>query len=45
MAGTDTVMIDVAVRLVPSVLMADIVVVPTATAVIKPDEFTVAMDV
>lgn len=45
MAGMDTVMEHVAVRLVPSVLMADIVVVPTATAVIKPDEFTVAMDV
>ncbi len=35
----------VAVRLVPSVLTADIVAVPTATAVIKPNEFTVAMDV
>ena len=43
MAGTDTVMIHVAVRLVPSVLMADIVVVPTATAVIKPDVLTVAI--
>ena len=43
MAGMDTVMEHVAVRLVPSVLTADIVAVPTATAVIKPDEFTVAM--
>ena len=42
-AGMDTIMEHVAVRLVPSVLTADIVAVPTATAVIKPDEFTVAM--
>ena len=43
MAGMDTVMEHVAVRLVPSVLIADIVVVPTATAVIKPDVLTVAI--
>ncbi len=45
MAGMDTVMVHAAVRLVPSVLTADIVAVPTATAVIKPDEFTVAIAV
>ena len=45
MAGMDTVMEHVAVRLVPSVLTDDIVAVPTATAVIKPNEFTVAMAV
>lgn len=35
----------VPVRLVPSVVVADIFAVPTATAVIRPDEFTVAIAV
>ena len=44
-AATATVMVHVAVRLLPSVLVAKILAVPAATAVIKPDEFTVAIAV
>jgi hypothetical protein len=44
-AGTATVMVQVPVRFVPSVLLAHTFAVPAATAVTRPDELTVAMDV
>jgi len=44
-AAMATVIVHVPVRFVPSVLLANTFAVPVATAVTRPDEFTVATDV
>ena len=44
-AATATIIVHIPVRLLPSVLVAKTLAVPAATAVTRPDECTVAMDV
>ena len=45
MAAIETVILHDPIRLLPSVLVAKTLAIPSATAVIRPDEFTVAIDV